>query len=120
MNIVSMKMAPNGNIPPASITKWVCKNHFYCFTGLGILLTLQGKRYTSDLWPIPLPKKASGTEIPNHKIKIAIKVPNGTAPLLLSKINKKLRVKKTRKHIPGNIRDVINAFAFQFYPRNVL
>ena len=49
-----------------------------------------------------------------------IKVPNGTAPELLSKISKKLRIKKTLKQIPGNIKAVKNAFAFQFYPLKVL
>ena len=49
----------------------------------------------------------------NHKINIVNKVLNGTAPLLLSKISKKLRMKKTVNIMPGNKIEVRKAFLFQ-------
>ena len=120
INMVSMKIAPKGKIPPTSIIKGVFKNHFCGLTGFGTLLTRHGNLYSSVLWPIPLTRKVKGTEIPNCKMTRVIKVLKGTAPELLSKINKKFSPIRKVKQTPGKSNDVIKAFPFQFSPLKVL
>ena len=58
--------------------------------------------------------------MPNQRTSSANMVPKGTAPDDFSPHKKKLRMKKTRKTMPGSRHEVSTMFFFQSCPLSVL
>lgn len=66
---------PNGNKPPNKHTAHVLRYHGCGLTNLEIGLGGHGCLITCFLYPMRLPRKTKGIEIPNHKATKAEMVP---------------------------------------------
>ena len=97
----SMKMAPNGRMPPMRTLNAPPMYHACSGIWRGISLVRTGGSLSVALKPKKAPTKTSGTEMPNHISSSTIIVVKGIAPDEPWLQMKQLSTKKTKAMSPG-------------------
>jgi len=117
MKYISIKILPNGKIPPNTMLTRGCKYHFFSGTGLGTGEILHGLSAAPlQLRPTIVPTRLNGND---KKIQIdttATMVPNGIAANEPYPIAIKLSKNAVPKQASGNREAVKSITLIQFLP----